>query len=304
MEDKPMTDKKRASGLGRGLAALLEEIGSEARSPEAAPPQTPAGPPTVLPISRIHPNPRQPRRHFDPAAMAELVDSIKATGLLQPILVRERREGDYEIVAGERRWRAAQMAQLHEVPVVVRNLADGDAFQVALIENVQRADLNPIEEAEGYRRLVHEYGYVQDDLQRVTGKSRSHVANLLRLLNLPPAVLDAVRDGRLTMGHARALVGHPDAERLADRIIRDNLSVRETEALVAGETGRERQSRPRGAKRGEKDADTAELERALSDALGLKVAIDGPGPSGRVHIDYANLDQLDMLAQRLIGGRF
>lgn len=299
-----MSDKKRASGLGRGLAALLEEIGSDAR-PNAMPAATEvSGPPATLPIARIHANPRQPRRHFDPAALDELVASVKATGLLQPILVRERRDGDYEIVAGERRWRAAQIAQLHEVPVVIRDLADADAFQIALIENIQRADLNPVEEAEGYRRLVQEYGYVQEDLGRVTGKSRSHIANLLRLLNLPEEVLDEVRDGRLTMGHARALIGHPDAERLADQIVRRNLSVRETEALVAGESGRTRQSRPRPAKSGRKDADTAELERTLSDAVGLRVTIDGSGPSGRVHIEYADLDQLDMLAQRLIGGRF
>jgi ParB family chromosome partitioning protein len=300
-----MTDKRRVSGLGRGLAALLEEIGSEARPAEAV---AAAGgseaPPTTLPISLIHANPRQPRRHFDPTALTELVDSIKASGLLQPILVRERRGGGYEIVAGERRWRAAQMAQLHEVPVVVRQLSDADAFQIALVENIQRADLNPVEEAEGYHRLVHEYGYLQDDLARVTGKSRSHVANLLRLLNLPEEVLDVVRDGRLTMGHARALIGNPEAERLAARIIRENLSVRDTEALVAGETGRERQSRPRGTKRTDKDADTAELERALSDALGLRVTVDGSGASGRIHIDYGTLDQLDMVAQRLIGSRF
>lgn len=300
-----MTDKRRASGLGRGLAALLEEIGSEARPADStAAERGPDSPPTMLPISRIHPNPRQPRRHFDPTALAELVESIKTSGLLQPILVRERRGGGYEIIAGERRWRAAQAAQLHDVPVIVRELSDADAFQIALVENIQRADLNPVEEAEGYHRLVHEFGYLQDDLARVTGKSRSHVANLLRLLNLPEEVLDVVRDGRLTMGHARALIGNPDAERLAAQIIRENLSVRETEALVAGESGRERQSRPRGGKRTEKDADTAELERALSDALGLRVTIEGGGSSGRIHIDFADLDQLDMVAQRLIGGRF
>jgi len=300
---KEMTEKKRVSGLGRGLAALLEEIGSEARPNEAPAASEASGPATMLPIASIRANPKQPRRDFDSGALDELVASIRMHGLVQPILVRPRPDGDYEIVAGERRWRAAQQARLHDVPVVIRDLKDGDAYEIALIENLQRADLNPVEEARAYQHLQAEYQRNADVIAEATGKSRSHVANMLRLLNLPGEVLDLVRDGRLSMGHARALIGHPEASRLAQAVVERELSVRQTEALVAEDAGRERQSRPRGAKR-EKDPDTAELERALSDALGLKVAIAGSGPSGRVVIDYANLDQLDMLAQRMIGSRF
>ena len=299
-----MTEKKL--GLGRGLSALLEEIGGsgnvKARGAEAAA-ANPAW--TYIPTASIRANPNQPRRHFDAEALAELSDSIRAHGMLQPVLVRESGYGDFELVAGERRWRAAQAVPLHEVPAIIRRLDDAVAFEIALIENIQRADLNPVEEAEGYQRLVVEFGHTQDSIAKVTGKSRSHIANLLRLLKLPAAVLDLVRDGRLTMGHARALIGHPEAEALADQVVDSNLSVRETEALVADQAGRERQSRPRGAPRGaDKDPDTEALERALSESIGLKVTIEGAGIAGRVRIDYASLDQLDMLAQRLSGGRF
>ena len=304
-----MTDKKRVLGLGRGLAALLEEIGGSSSS----------GPPTALrpdsdvsatgwaslPIANIRANPRQPRRYFDPAAMDELVASVREQGLVQPILVRPLGNGDYEIVAGERRWRAAQAAQLHEVPAVVRELDDRAAFELALIENVQRADLNPIEEAEGYQRLHQDFAHTQDSIAASTGKSRSHIANLLRLLKLPATVLDLVREAKLSMGHARALIGHDDAEQIAEQVVKGDLSVRQTEALVAARSGRERQSRPRpGGRTLEKDPDTEALERALSESIGLKVMIDGSGITGRVLIENASLDQLDMVAQRLSGGRF
>ena len=225
--------------------------------------------------------------------------------MLQPVLVRDSGYGNYELVAGERRWRAAQAVPLHEVPAIIRRLDDAVAFEIALIENIQRADLNPVEEAEGYQRLTDEFGHTQDSIAKVTGKSRSHIANLLRLLKLPVPVLDLVRDGKLTMGHARALIGHPEAEALAEQVVADNLSVRETETLVADQVGRERQSRPRGTPRASaKDPDTEALERALSESIGLKVTIEGAGIAGRVRIDFASLDQLDMLAQRLSGGRF
>lgn len=307
-----MNDKKR-SGLGRGLAALLEEIGGPGAGPSNLGPKPGQGW-TTIPTIDIRPNPRQPRRRFDDAEMQELIDSIKVNGLIQPILVRPVGQGiaqTYEIVAGERRWRAAQAAQIHNMPVVVRELDEQTAFEIAIIENVQRADLNPIEEAEGYQRLHDEFGNSQDDIAAATGKSRSHVANLMRLLKLPKPVLDQVREGALSMGHARALIGQDGAEALANTVIERGLSVRDTEALVASEAGRARSSRPRagsgsnaGSGGGYKDPDTQALERALSEAVGLKVTVEGTGPSGRVVIDYGTLDQLDMVAQRLSGGRF
>lgn len=299
-----MTEKKL--GLGRGLSALLEEIGGTGSvKPRGAEPNAANPAWTYIPTGSIRANPHQPRRYFDPEALAELSESIRAHGMLQPVLVRESGHGGYELVAGERRWRAAQAVPLHEVPAIIRQFDDSVAFEIALIENIQRADLNPIEEAEGYQRLTDEFGHTQDSIAKVTGKSRSHIANLLRLLKLPVAVLVLVRDGKLTMGHARALIGHPDAEALAEQVVAGNLSVRETETLVADQTGRERQSRPRGAPRAAaKDPDTEALERALSESIGLKVTIEGAGIAGRVRIDYASLDQLDMLAQRLSGGRF
>ena len=302
-----MSDKKRASGLGRGLSALLEEIGTPASSPAGGGTSDTSVRPTMLPITRIRPNPRQPRRHFDQAALNELIESVKLRGLVQPILVRPN-GGVYEIVAGERRWRAAQAAQLHEVPVGVRELDDSAAFEIALIENVQRADLNPIEEAEGYQRLMHDFGHTQDAISQLVGKSRSHVANLLRLLNLPSEVRQMVSDGRLSMGHARAILSVANPEELARHIVDKGLSVRETEALAASEQGRSRDPKPRSssprADSGYKDPDTEALERALAEAIGLKVTIRGTGQAGKVEIDYSTLDQLDALAQRLIGGRF
>ena len=297
-----MNEKK--TGLGRGLSALLEEIGGPANLAPNGTPRSGAGW-KFIPTAMIRANPNQPRRHFDPAAMAELTESIRVRGMLQPILVRSLSFGEFEVVAGERRWRAAQAVPMHEVPVIVRDLDDRAAYEIALIENIQRSDLNPVEEAEGYQRLLSEFNHTQDSIAESTGKSRSHIANLVRLLKLPAGVLDLVRDGKLTMGHARALIGHPEAEALAEQVVEGNLSVRETEALVANQAGRERQSRPRGAPRPTaKDPDTEALERALSESIGLKVTIEGAGISGKVRIDYASLDQLDMLAQRLSGGRF
>lgn len=292
-------------GLGRGLSALLDEISIAPNSAEQQVGSTEAGVVQTLPIARIRANPRQPRRRFDEAALAELVESVRSRGLLQPILVRPK-DGNYEIVAGERRWRAAQAAQLHDVPVVVKELDDATAFEIALVENIQRADLNPIEEAEGYRRLIDEYGHTQEELARLTAKSRSHVANLLRLLDLPAAVREHVVEGRLTMGHARALVSAPDAEALAGKVIEAGLSVRQTEALASGAQGRApAPARPRGKDfPEEKDADTLALERLLAESLGLPVSVDADGIRGKVTIGYVNLDQLDMICRRLTGDRF
>ena len=285
-----MADRKRASGLGRGLAALLEEAG-------------PAGDMTerlTVALADIVANPAQPRRRFDPDTMAELADSVRLHGILQPILVRPVADGRYEIIAGERRWRAAQAVPLHEVPVIIRRLDDAAAYEIALIENVQRADLNPIEEAEGFARLVRDYGHTQEALGKIVGKARSHVANLLRLLELPDAVRALLETGELSMGHARALIGSVDATELAERVVAQRLSVRQTEALVRARSTTA--SKPRGPKLS-RDPNVAELEMQLADALGMTVQIatsDAAG-KGRVAIEFSTLDQLDLLCALLNG---
>ncbi len=284
-----MTEKKRPS-LGRGLSALLEEA-------------APAGASRVqrsgvvqLAISSIDANPAQPRRRFDAEALAELTESIREHGVLQPILVRPSGSG-YEIVAGERRWRAAQAAQLHEIPALVRDLDDRGAFEIALIENVQRSDLNAIDEARGYRRLADDFGHTQDALSKIVGKARSHVANLLRLLDLPASVQSLVEDGKLTMGHARAVAASSDPEGLAARVVAGGLSVRATEKLAAGLRDR---PRPRHTLAVANDPNVEALEAQLAEALGLPVALSvSPGGStGSLTIRFDSLDQLDWLAAR------
>ncbi len=290
-------EKKR--GLGRGLSALMDEVGlAPGRAASATDSTAPRVAIQTLPIAQIRPMSGQPRRRFDSEAQAELIESVRARGVLQPILVRPSGDG-FEIVAGERRWRAAQAAQLHDIPVVVRELADSEAFEIALVENIQRADLNPIEEAEGYSRLIHAYGHTQEDLARLVGKSRSHIANLLRLLDLPSSVRDLVVDGKLSMGHARALAAAPDPAALAVQVVAQGLSVRQTEALAASAQGRA-PSRPPASRGAAKDADTRALETMLSESLGLTVAID----VSEVRIAYSDLEQLDMLCRKLTGDRF
>ncbi len=305
-----MSQPKRPTGLGRGLSALLEEMGSAAvparTEAGAAPPAVPAGDAgssmgaQMLPMAMISPNPKQPRRRFDETAQAELIASVKRQGLLQPILVRPVDGGRFEIVAGERRWRAAQAAQLHDVPVLVRRLTDEEAFEVALVENIQRQDLNAIEEAEGYKRLIEDYGHTQEDIARIVGKSRSHVANLVRLLDLPDDVRDLLIDGRLTMGHARALLTAPDPSALARDVVQMGLSVREVEAR-AKKPRAPRKSAPREAAR---SADLESLEGQLAEQLGLRVRLEYDGEGGKLTLFYSDLDQLDMLCQRLSGERF
>ncbi|MBA4758078.1 ParB/RepB/Spo0J family partition protein [Sphingosinicella sp.] len=305
-----MSQPKRPTGLGRGLSALLEEMGSAAVPPRAdagaAPPAVPAGDPgssmgaQMLPMAMISPNPKQPRRRFDETAQAELIASVKRQGLLQPILVRPVDGGRFEIVAGERRWRAAQAAQLHDVPVLVRRLTDEEAFEVALVENIQRQDLNAIEEAEGYKRLIEDYGHTQEDIARIVGKSRSHVANLVRLLDLPDDVRELLIDGRLTMGHARALLTAPDPSALARDVVQMGLSVREVEAR-AKKPRAPRKAAPREAAR---SADLESLEGQLAEQLGLRVRLEYDGEGGKLTLFYSDLDQLDMLCQRLSGERF
>ena len=282
-----MAENKRKSGLGRGLSALLDDI--------AAPPAVDAPGVIRLPVADIAANPDQPRRHFDEAAMAELVASVRVHGILQPILVRPH-AGRHQIIAGERRWRAAQAAGLHEVPVVVRPLDDRQVSEIALIENIQRADLNAIEEARGDHRLLAEHGHTQAALADIVGKSRSHITNLLRLLDLPASVQAMVETGAISMGHARALVGAADAEALAERVVRQGLSVRGLEQLMAGARKPTNPPAPPPA-----DPNSEALESQLAEALGMPVALQvAPGASsGSLTIRFADLDQLDMLCARL-----
>jgi ParB family chromosome partitioning protein len=290
-----MAEKKRVSGLGRGLSALLEE---------ASTPRDVNGPGVArLAIADIGANAAQPRRHFDTAAMDDLIASVRAHGVLQPILVRPITGDRYEIIAGERRWRAAQAAGLHEMPAVVRSLDDRMAFEIALIENIQRSDLNAIEEARGYQRLIGDFGHTQQVLSTIVGKSRSHVTNLLRLLDLPDAVQSMVESGQLAMGHARALIGAPDPVALAKRVVAEGLSVRSIEALVAGKAAtkpRHTLAQPGGALPAN-DANVDALEIQLSEGLGMPVALAvAPGASsGSLTIRFASLDQLDWLCARL-----
>ena len=281
-------------GLGRGLNALLGEIMRETPVGE-----TTAGGVRTLPVGALQPHPGQPRRRFDDALLDELAASIRQRGVIQPIVVRPHGRG-YQIVAGERRWRAAQRAQLHEVPVVVRDFDDSETLEIALVENIQRQDLNAIEEAQAYQRLQREYGHTQEALAGIVHKSRSHVANLLRLLDLPDMVQARLVDGTLSMGHARALLGAADIESLAEQVVARGLSVRETESLArAAKNKRDGQRQDRGA--AVPDADVAALERQLADLLGVSVRVQHGASGGSLTLGYSTLDQLDMLCQRLTG---
>ncbi|MEG3172410.1 ParB/RepB/Spo0J family partition protein [Sphingomonas sp. ZB1N12] len=292
-------NKRGRPGLGRGLNALLGEMARETPvSADGAARQSSGV--RMLPVSSLSPHPDQPRRHFDEAMLDELAASIASRGLIQPIVVRPHGH-DYQIVAGERRWRAAQRARLHEVPVVVRDFDDAETLEIALIENIQREDLNAIEEAQAYQRLAGEYGHTQEVLAKIVHKSRSHVANLLRLLELPAQVQSQVVDGSLSMGHARALLGSPDVESLADQVVSRGLSVRETERLARdAKPGRSRSGKP--AELRIPDADIAALERQLADLLGLQVRVAHTETGGTLTLSYSTLDQLDMVCQRLTGG--
>lgn len=291
-------------GLGRGLDALLGEAIRGDSAPQTASPSPPGQGIANIPVADIHPNPDQPRRHFAEEALDELGASIKRHGIIQPIVVRPH-NGSFQIVAGERRWRAAQRAQLHEIPAIIRNFDDAETLEIALIENIQRQDLNPIEEAETYRRLCDEFGHSASALAELVHKSRSHVANMIRLLDLPPAIRELVVEGRLSMGHARALLGSDDAVRLAMVVINQGLSVRATEALVkkgrtpSAPTVRTVQDTPA-------NADIRAVEAHLGDLLGLKVRINQKeaAGAGSVTFEYGSLDQLDMLCQRLTGEKF
>ncbi|MCW1842120.1 ParB/RepB/Spo0J family partition protein [Prosthecomicrobium hirschii] len=290
-----MAEEKRR--LGRGLAALLGDIAE----PDAAPVERSGS--RRVPIEFVRPNPRNPRRSFAEAELADLAVSVREKGIVQPILVRpvKTQANAFEIIAGERRWRAAQKAGLHEVPVIVQDVTDKEALELAIIENVQRADLNAIEEAVGYEQLIAEFGYTQQDLGQVIGKSRSHVANTLRLLKLPESVKDHLREGRLTAGHARALVSAEDPAGLADRIVEKGLTVRDAEALAQSPKLPEAPEQ-KGLKPG-KDADTLMLEKTLTDLLGVPVAIDHKdNGTGSLKIKYRSVEQLDEVCRRLKNG--
>ncbi|WP_207869753.1 ParB/RepB/Spo0J family partition protein [Brevundimonas goettingensis] len=292
---------ERQRGLGRGLSALLGENAAEAvpvSGAQAAGIQT-------APIESLKPNPDQPRKIFTQEDLDELTASIRDKGILQPILVRTQsgQDGMWQIIAGERRWRAAQAARLTEVPIVVREMDDVEVFEVAIIENVQRADLNPLEEADAYRMLMERFGRTQDTVAGVVGKSRSHVANTLRLLQLPEEVLWYVRHGKLTAGHARALITAPNPGELAEQVFKEGMNVRQAEALArrAAEGPKPASSRP-AATSGEGSADVQALEQDLADALGLKVQLADKGGKGEITIRYGSLEQLDDLCRRLMRG--
>ena len=293
-----MNDKKpERRGLGRGLSALMADVNLGS---EQAPREQPRRADLRLPVEKLRPNPNQPRRDFPREALDELAASIREKGVIQPLIVREREGGMYEIVAGERRWRAAQLAQVHDVPVLVRELDDTEVLEVAIIENIQRADLNPVEEAMAYRQLMERFGHTQERLAEALSKSRSHIANLLRLLNLPDEVLDHVREGRLSAGHARALITTENAAELARQVIARGLSVRETEKLAKGPVAPASPAPRRSEPKLEKDADTRALEQDLSATIGMKVDIDHKGEEGGVvTILYKSLDDLDELCRLL-----
>ncbi|WP_371744766.1 ParB/RepB/Spo0J family partition protein [Nordella sp. HKS 07] len=278
--------------LGRGLAALIGDDTTEDAVMEDARSLR------HLPIEFLHANPNNPRKHFADSDLEDLTRSIRDKGLLQPLVVRQRNNGEYEIVAGERRWRAAQRAGIHEVPVLVRNLTDGEALEIALIENIQRADLNALEEARAYQQLMDQFSYTQQQLADSVGKSRSHVANTIRLLSLPESVRRHIEDGALTAGHARALVATDSPHELAEKIIELGMTVREAEGLTRSEA--EAKGKPAAAK-AHKDTDTLALEKQIGEVLGLKVEIVNKGRAGgTLTVRYKSLEQLDDVCNRLV----
>ena len=295
-EESAMADDAARSRLGRGLAALMGDVGGESQAVERGSRNQ-----RKVPIEFIGANPRNPRRMFSDPELDELSASIRERGIIQPIVVRNRGSDSFEIVAGERRWRAAQRAGLHEVPVVVLDVTDSEALELAIIENVQRADLNPLEEAAGYQMLATEFNHSQEDIAKVAGKSRSHVANTMRLLKLSDAVKAYITSGKLSAGHARMLIGQPNAEELAEEIVKRDLNVRQVEAM-ARKDGRQQAREVKRTGR-MKDADTEALEQRLTDALGLLVTIDHrANGGGTLQVRYRTLEQLDEVVRRLESG--
>ena len=298
-----MADKKQSKqrGLGRGLSALMADVAEDS----AQTGETPRQAERAIPIEKISPNPDQPRRSFDPEMLEDLAASIKEKGIIQPLIVRPKpgKADAFEIVAGERRWRAAQMAKLHEVPALIRDFDDTEVLEVAIIENIQRADLNPVEEAAGYQQLMDKFGHTQERLAEALGKSRSHIANSMRLLGLPSEVQTYLSDGKLSAGHARALITSEDPAKLAREVIKKGLSVRETEKLAKKPTGNifSEDGKTKKSPSPTKDADTKALEGDLAANLGMKVTLNHkPGQEkGQITIGYDTLDQLDTLCRML-----
>ncbi|MBB5576910.1 MULTISPECIES: ParB/RepB/Spo0J family partition protein [Rhizobium] len=291
-----MNDDLSKRRLGRGLAALIGEM-DQPTPVDAGRPSV--NPDRMVPIEFISRNPKNPRRYFDETELHDLASSIRQHGIVQPVVVRTVSTDRYEIIAGERRWRAAQLAGLIEIPVIVRDVDDKTALEIAIVENVQRADLNPLEEALGYEQLIAEHGYTQNDLGEIIGKSRSHVANSLRLLKLPEPVRDMLAGGSLSAGHARALVSTSDPAALARTIVSKGMSVRDAERLAQNDIKAQNDPRPAGARKDEKDSDTLALERTLSDTLGLDVSINHRGRGGQVKISYKTLEQLEEICRLL-----
>ena len=284
-----MVTNTTKKGLGRGLSSLMGDTETVQTK------NSNVGQETKIPIANLKPSPSQPRRLFNKNSINELADSIKAKGLVQPLVVRPSPSdaNSYEIIAGERRWRAAQIAQLHEVPAVIRNFNDTEALEIAIIENVQRSDLSPIEEAAGYKRLIENHGHTQEDLSGIVGKSRSHIANIIRLLSLPQSIQDMITEGKISSGHARAIMNSAFPEQLAEKIINENLSVRDAENLAKDKKGIIKKLKL-------KDPDTIDLENKISEKLGLTININHKGKKGgSIKIDYKTLDQLEMITQKL-----
>ena len=284
------------SRLGRGLAALIGDVGEETSIADSG------RKPRRAPIENLRPNPRNPRRQFTDVELDELADSIRERGIIQPIVVRALQGDNFEIIAGERRWRAGQRAGLHDVPIAIVEANDAQSLEYAIIENVQRADLNPIEEASGYFALMDDFNRTQDEVAQIVGKSRPHVANTIRLLKLSEPVKQLVRSGKISAGHARLLLGQANAEQIAKQIIDKGLSVRQLEADMRKDDAQAHDlPRDGRGKSGAKDADTRSLEKRLSDALGLEVSVDHRGEGGTLRIKYRDLDQLDAVLRKLGG---
>lgn len=301
-------------GLGKGLSALISENYVQPKEAEDKKEPSSAGGVYTLPTGKLHSGKYQPRSRFSDSALNELAESIRQNGIMQPVVVRpsQKKKAMYEIIAGERRWRAAQLASLEEVPVIIRELTDKQALELALVENIQRQDLSPLDEANGYQRLIEEFEYTQEELATSVGKSRSHIANLLRLLSLPDEVKELMEKGDLSMGHARALVGVPGAVELAHDIVRKGLNVRQTEKASREAQGQSKRSVSRGksagsaaaaapAQAGPKDPDILALEESLSENLGIRVSINDRGHSGEITLCYDSLNQLDEILRRLSG---
>ncbi|WP_064712460.1 ParB/RepB/Spo0J family partition protein [Rhizobium bangladeshense] len=290
-----MNDDVSKRRLGRGLAALIGEMDQ----PVPVEAERTVSADRMIPIEFVSRNPRNPRRFFDDTELHDLASSIRQHGIVQPIVVRTMSQDRYEIIAGERRWRAAQLAGLIEIPVIIRDVDDKTALEIAIVENVQRADLNPLEEALGYEQLIAEYGYTQNDLGEIIGKSRSHVANSLRLLKLPDPVRDLLATGSLSAGHARALVSTPDPASLARTIVAKGMSVRDAEKLAQNNIKAQSEPQQPALRRDQKDSDTLALERTLSDALGLDVSINHRSSGGQIKISYKSLEQLEEICRLL-----